>query len=87
MKSADQQLVLHKKLLARNVDSFLKERRPFRGRFFDLTSDYLKAVVYEEIFYLIKELNFSFSEAYSLPIGLRKWFLQRNIEYMTPAEE
>jgi hypothetical protein len=43
--------------------------------------------VYEHIFYLMKEVNFSFTEAYNLPIGLRNWFVEKNIQYSAPAAE
>lgn len=65
----------------------LKERCPFRGHFFELTSEYVRHVVYEQIFYLIKRLSFSFSEAYSLPVGLRQWFVNRDIEEETKNTE
>ena len=64
-----------------------KERCPFRGPFFALTPDYVKNVVYEQIFYLIKRLSFSFTEAYSLPVGLRRWFVERDIEEETKSSE
>tara|TARA_B100000212_G_C27034331_1_gene388712 strand:+ start:442 stop:549 length:108 start_codon:yes stop_codon:yes gene_type:complete len=35
----------------------------------------------------MKEGNFSFTEAYNLPIGLRKWFVDRLIDYLNPKEE
>jgi len=33
--------------------------------------------VYEQIFNMIHHGNWSFSEAYSLPVGLRFWFFNR----------
>ena len=69
------------------METSLKGRCPFRGHFFELTSDYIRQVVYEQIFYLIKNLSFSFSEAYSLPIGLRKWFVDRDIQEETKSSE
>tara|TARA_B100000085_G_scaffold242786_1_gene234305 strand:+ start:3340 stop:3486 length:147 start_codon:yes stop_codon:yes gene_type:complete len=46
----------------------------------------MERVVYEDIFYLVKEGNFSFSEAYSLPIKLRNWFVKRLELYLQPEE-
>jgi len=36
--------------------------------------------VYEQIFNLMHHGNWSFSEAYSLPVGLRYWFFDRMIK-------
>jgi hypothetical protein len=33
--------------------------------------------VYEQFFYLKYVSNWSFTELYNLPIGLRRWFVQR----------
>tara|TARA_B100000700_G_C14971556_1_gene821696 strand:- start:85 stop:318 length:234 start_codon:yes stop_codon:yes gene_type:complete len=33
--------------------------------------------VYEQFFFLKYSGGWSFSEAYNLPLGLRKWFVQR----------
>jgi hypothetical protein len=33
--------------------------------------------IYEQFFYLKYAGGWSFSEAYNLPVGLRKWFVQR----------
>lgn len=63
-----------------------KERCLLRGPFFVLTSEYMEKVTYEHIFYLVKEGNFSFTEAYNLPIQLRKWFVKRLLTYLTPEE-
>jgi hypothetical protein len=35
--------------------------------------------VYEQFFFLKYSGGWSFSEAYNLPLGLRKWFVQRLI--------
>jgi hypothetical protein len=40
--------------------------------------------VYEQIFYLKTLGNWSFFEAYSLPVQLRVWFLKKSIDYNTP---
>jgi len=34
----------------------------------------------------MKENNFSFTEAYNLPIKLRGWFIDRLIRYLNPEE-
>ena len=44
-------------------------------------------MAYEEIFYLMKENNFSFTEAYNLPVGLRKWFVDKTREHNNPQED
>lgn len=44
--------------------------------FFGLTSEYVKHV-YEQMFYLKQYGGWSFAEAYSLPIQLREWWLER----------
>ena len=48
--------------------------------FFGLTDEYMQQV-YEQIFNLIHHGNWSFSEAYSLPVGLRMWFFQRMVKF------
>ncbi len=47
--------------------------------FFGLSDNYMKSV-YEQIFYLKHYGNWSFSEAYSLPVGLRYWFFDRMVK-------
>jgi hypothetical protein len=44
--------------------------------FFALNEEYSEAV-YEGIFSLTIHGNMSFREAYSMPVGLRQWWLQR----------
>jgi hypothetical protein len=44
--------------------------------FFGLTNEYIEGV-YEEIFNLKMHGNWSFMEAYNLPIKIRRWFLKR----------
>ena len=44
--------------------------------FFGLTSKYIEAV-YEQFFLLKHFGGWSFIEAYNLPVGLRKWFIDR----------
>lgn len=77
----------HRKLSAQRATVRLKERRPFRGPCFELTYSEYQQVAYEEIFYLMKENNFSFTEAYNLPVGLRKWFVKKTTEYNNPEED
>jgi len=36
--------------------------------------------VYEQFFFLKYSGGWSFSEAYNLPVGLRKWFVERLIK-------
>lgn len=44
--------------------------------FFGLTVEYIKNV-YEQFFYLKLHGNWSFWEAYNLPVKMRTWFVQR----------
>jgi hypothetical protein len=44
--------------------------------FFGLTDKYMEAV-YEQFFVLKYHGGWSLTEAYSLPVGLRMWFLER----------
>ena len=62
-----------------NVDSILISMSRSLLRFFGLTSEYLEGV-YEEFFLLKYHGGWSFFEAYNLPIGLRRWFLNRLIK-------
>ena len=48
--------------------------------FFGLTNDYIEGV-YEEIFSLKMHGNWSFMEAYNLPVQIRRWFLKRTAKY------
>ena len=55
--------------------------------FFGLSDEYMK-VVYEQFFTLKHYGGWSLIELYNLPIGLRKWFVERTIqEYEREAEE
>ncbi|HAI40278.1 MAG TPA: hypothetical protein DCM40_20370 [Maribacter sp.] len=63
-----------------------KERCPFHGLGFGITSDYVKEGPYEEIFFLMQKGNWSFSEAYSLPIGLRRWFVERTLTHVKESQ-
>jgi hypothetical protein len=44
--------------------------------FFGLSDEYIESV-YEQFFVLKYHGGWSFTEAYSLPVGLRMWFLER----------
>ena len=54
--------------------------------FFGLTDEYIESV-YEQFFFLKYSGGWSFSEAYNLPIGLRKWFVQRLIKQLETENE
>ena len=53
-----------------------KWRFPSLRTFFGLNDKYSEAM-YEQFFLLKYHGGWSFTEAYSLPVGLRKWFLER----------
>jgi len=38
--------------------------------------------VYEQFFFLKYSGGWSFSEAYNLPVGLRKWFVERLVKQL-----
>lgn len=44
--------------------------------FFGLSDDYIESV-YEQFFLLKHHGGWSLTEAYNLPVGLRKWFVER----------
>ena len=54
--------------------------------FFGLTSEYIEDI-YEQFFFLKYSGGWSFTEAYSLPIGLRKWFVERLIKQLKDEQE
>ena len=54
-------------------------RCPLGQTFFGLTNKYMESV-YEQIFSMMHHGNWSFSELYSLPVGLRYWFFNRLIK-------
>jgi len=54
--------------------------------FFGLTPDYMESV-YEQIFNMIHHGNWTFSEAYSLPVGLRFWFFERMVKQFEKEKE
>ena len=43
--------------------------------------------IYEQFFFLKYSGGWSFSEAYNLPVGLRKWFVQRLIKQLEMEKE
>tara|TARA_R100000008_G_scaffold84389_1_gene71655 strand:+ start:1441 stop:1614 length:174 start_codon:yes stop_codon:yes gene_type:complete len=44
-------------------------------------------MVYEHFFYLKQHGNWSFLEAYNLPVGLRKWFVSRLSQHFKEQNE
>tara|TARA_R100000152_G_C6672840_1_gene108720 strand:+ start:123 stop:347 length:225 start_codon:yes stop_codon:yes gene_type:complete len=43
--------------------------------------------VYEQFFFLKYSGGWSFSEAYNLPVGLRKWFVDRLLRQLEAEKE
>ncbi len=41
----------------------------------------------DEIFYLIYYMGFTYSDAYSLPIYRRRWFIKRFIKEVNPKDK
>ena len=54
--------------------------------FFGLSSKYMENV-YEQFFFLKYHGGWSFTEAYSLPVGLRKWFVDRLMKQLEQENE
>jgi len=54
--------------------------------FFGLTAEYIESV-YEQFFFLKYSGGWSFIEAYNLPVGLRKWFVERLIKQIETENE
>ena len=54
--------------------------------FFGLSSDYMKQV-YEQFFLLKFHGGWSFIEAYNLPVGLRRWFVDRLAKHFKEEKE
>ena len=54
--------------------------------FFGLSSNYMQQV-YEQFFLLKYHGGWSFIEAYNLPVGLRKWFLDRLVKQFEQEKE
>ena len=67
-------------------------RSPSPRTFFGLTHKYIEQV-YEQFFLMKYHGNWSLTELYNLPVGLRKWFFERLVRqkeeeteaYKTPA--
>jgi len=47
--------------------------------FFGLTSDYIKDI-YEQMFFMNYVGNWSITELYNLPVGLRRWFVEKTVK-------
>lgn len=64
--------------------------RTWRFRFlrisFGLSDEYIENV-YEQFFFLKYSGGWSFSEAYNLPVGLRKWFVDRLVKQLEAEKE
>jgi hypothetical protein len=54
--------------------------------FFGLGDEYMESV-YEAFFFLKYSGGWSFSEAYNLPIGLRKWFVERLLKQLEAEKD
>ena len=54
--------------------------------FFGLTGKYMENV-YEQFFFLKYSGGWSLFEAYNLPVGLRKWFVDRLIKQLQAEKE
>ena len=57
-----------------------------RRTFFGLTDEYMENI-YEQFFFLKYSGGWSFSEAYNLPVGLRKWFVDRLVKQLEAEKE
>ena len=66
----------------------MKENWRFRllRSFFGVTSDYTKDV-YEQMFFMNYVGNWSITELYNLPVGLRNWFVERTIKQKEEEHE
>jgi|TARA_R110002074_G_scaffold392289_2_gene577723 hypothetical protein len=54
--------------------------------FFGLTPDYIKEV-YEQMFFMNYTGNWTITELYNLPVGLRRWFVERTLKQKTEERE
>ena len=63
-----------------------KWRCRLRRTFFGLTDEYMQNV-YEQFFLLKHHGGWSLFELYNLPVGLRKWFLERMIHEFEKEKE
>jgi hypothetical protein len=57
-----------------------------RLRFFGLSDKYIESV-YEEFFILKYYGGWSFTEAYNLPVQIRRWFLEKLVKQMELEKE
>jgi len=53
---------------------------------FGLNNRYMEDV-YEQFFFLKYHGGWSFTEAYNLPVGLRKWFVERLVKQIEKENE
>jgi hypothetical protein len=53
----------------------------FPRTFFGLTDEYMENI-YEQFFFLKYSGGWSFLEAYNLPVGLRRWFVERLVKQL-----
>ena len=63
-----------------------KWRFRFQRISFGLTDEYMENI-YEQFFFLKYSGGWSFSEAYNLPVGLRKWFVERLLKQLEDEKE
>jgi len=63
-----------------------KWRFRFQRISFGLTDEYMENI-YEQFFFLKYSGGWSFSEAYNLPVGLRRWFVERLIKQFQMEKE
>ena len=63
-----------------------KWRFRFQRISFGLTEEYMENI-YEQFFFLKYSGGWSFSEAYNLPVGLRKWFVERLLRQLEMEQE
>ena len=54
---------------------------------FGQSESYREKVIYEEIFQLKYFAGWSFIEIYNLPVGLRRWFINRLIRQLKEEKE
>jgi hypothetical protein len=47
--------------------------------FFGLTSDYIENI-YEQMFFMNYAGNWTITELYNLPVGLRRWFIEKTLK-------
>tara|TARA_R100000278_G_C5335748_1_gene116382 strand:+ start:276 stop:446 length:171 start_codon:yes stop_codon:yes gene_type:complete len=47
----------------------------------------VEEVTYEQIIFLQHHGKFTFTEAYNLPVGLRNWFVDKNIDLIEKRNE